>query len=54
MRSLVVIVVVVLAGGILADLLAHPTSTNNLLTSGIKLWESAIKGASGGYAVAGQ
>lgn len=53
MRGLVSIAVLVIVGAILADLLAHPTSTNNLVTGLTNLWTSAVKGASGAYATAG-
>ena len=53
MRALVSIAVLVIAGAILADLLVHPQGTSTLVNGLTNLWTSAVKGASGGYAVAG-
>lgn len=53
MRALVSIAVLVIAGAIIADLVAHPTGTGNVINGLTNLWSTAVKGASGGYATAG-
>jgi hypothetical protein len=52
-RAVVSIAVLVVAGAILADLVAHPKGTKSLIDGLTSLWESAVRGASGGYAVQG-
>jgi hypothetical protein len=54
MRGLVSIAVIVVVGVILGDLLAHPTSTNNILNGLTNLWSTAVKGAAGAYSTPGQ
>ena len=54
MRALVSIAVLVIAGAIIADLVAHPTGTQGIVNGLTSLWSTAVKGASGGYAPAGR
>jgi hypothetical protein len=54
MRGFISIAVLVIAGAILADLLAHPTPTKSLIDGLTNLWASAVQGASGAYAVQGK
>lgn len=54
MKALVSIAVLVVAGAIVADLVAHPIGTGTVVNGLTSLWVSAVKGASGSYAVAGK
>jgi len=53
MRAIISIAVLVIGGAIVADLISHPTGTNNIITGLTNLWTTAVKGASGSYTTPG-
>ena len=53
MRAVTTIVVLVFAGVILGDLLAHPGPTNSLINGFTNLWTTAVKGSAGAYSTSG-
>jgi hypothetical protein len=53
-RAVVSIAVLVIGGAIVADLVSHPTGTSGIVNGLTSLWTTAVKGASGSYAVAGK
>ena len=53
MKAIISIAVLVIGGAIVADLISHPTGTNNIITGLTNLWTTAVKGASGSYTTPG-